>query len=198
MTVSRDFNESVLRMLGENGNTPAPTATWGALEKELGVRLPEDYKEIIGRYAPVQLNNHLFLKHPSTDRWNLGQWMQETVQVFMSHSDLTDVVRQGFTDPPFGAPSGLIPLLNTDRGENLFGSVEAGTGEWRLFACNGDEALYYEYRMPFPEWLHRYLVGEDMFGPGSGVFYPGPIVLESMPMSATDPMVRRKGPDRGM
>lgn len=124
--------------------------------------------------------------------------MQETVQAFMSHSDLTDVERQGFTDPPFGAPSGLIPLLNTDRGEDLFGAIEAGTGEWRLFSCDGDEALYHEYRMSFSEWLYRYLVGEGMFGQGSGVFYPGPIVFESMTMSETDPMVSWEGPDRGM
>ncbi|MFD0227564.1 hypothetical protein ACWGPD_04340 [Streptomyces hirsutus] len=60
------------------------------------------------------------------------------------------------------------------------------------------EALYYEYRMSFSEWLYRYLVGEDMFGQGSGVFHPGPIVFESMPMSETDTTVSWEGPDRGM
>ncbi|NEA89235.1 SMI1/KNR4 family protein [Streptomyces sp. SID7958] len=198
MTTSCDFTALVIDMLGETERCPAPAAAWDDLEQELGIPLPDDYKTLISRYAPVQLNHHLFLNHPSTDRWNLGRFMRDTVDTFMSHSDLTDVVRQGFTDPPFGAPSGLIPLLNSDRGEGLFGAFDAGTGQWRLFACDGDEALYYEYKMPFSEWLHRYLAGEDMFGPGSGVFYPGPIVFESMPMTATQAMIHWKGPERGM
>ncbi|MEV7858454.1 hypothetical protein AB0O86_06345 [Streptomyces hirsutus] len=70
-------------------------------------------------------------------------------------------------------------------------------GEGRLFACDGNEALHYECRMSFSEWLYRYLASEDMFGQGSGVFYPGPIVFESMSMSETDTMASREGPDRG-
>ncbi|MER6147801.1 hypothetical protein ACWCQB_07375 [Streptomyces hirsutus] len=45
---------------------------------------------------------------------------------------------------------------------------------------------------------YRYLAGEDMFGQGSDVFFPGPIVFEGMPMSETDTMASREGPDRGM
>ncbi|MFD0207682.1 hypothetical protein ACFVH9_00670 [Streptomyces hirsutus] len=52
--------------------------------------------------------------------------------------------------------------------------------------------------MSFSEWLYRYLVGEDMFDRGSGVFHPGTIVFESMPTSETDTMVSWKGPDCGM
>jgi hypothetical protein len=184
-------------MLGEGGAHCAPPANWRALEDELGVRLPDDYKEIVGKYAPVQLNVHLYLHHPSTRRWNLRDWMTETIQAF-SRSDLQDLKRRGFPSASFGAPSGLIPLLDTDRGENLFGLADAGTGAWRLFSCDGNEALYYEYAMSFSEWMYRYLVGEDMFGPGSGVFYAGPIVFESMPMSETEPLTSWEGPERGM
>ncbi|MFJ9656991.1 SMI1/KNR4 family protein [Streptomyces griseoflavus] len=195
--MSRNFTDSVFRMLGAARNASPNAAGWGDLELGLGVRLPDDYKEILGRYAPVQLNVHLFFMHPSTGRWNLGQWMRETTEVF-SRSDLTYVERLGFAGSPFGAPAGLVPLLDTDRGENLFGAVEEGTGEWRFFSCNGDEPLYYEHRASFSEWLYRYLIGEDMFGPGSGIFYPGPIVFESMPMEDGEPSIAWEGPARGM
>jgi hypothetical protein len=115
-----------------------------------------------------------------------------------SRSDLQDLEHRGLPGSPFGAPAGLIPLLDTDRGENLFGLADADTGAWRLFSCGGDEALYYEYDMSFSEWLHRYLVGEDVFGPRSGVFYAGPIVFEGMPMSETEPLTSWEGPERGM
>jgi hypothetical protein len=195
--MSRNFTDSVIRMLGESGGSSVPTANWGELESQLGARLPDDYKEIISKYAPVQLNVHLFLYHPDTRRWNLGRWMQETIQAF-SRSDLSDLERRGFGGSPFGAPFGLIPLLNTDRGEYLFGRAVADTGTWRLFSCGGDEALYHEYEMSFSEWLYQYLIGEDMFGPSSGVFYSGPIVFESMPMGEMEPMTSWEGPERGM
>jgi hypothetical protein len=197
MAMSRNFTDSVIGMLGTAGIS-SPAAGWEDLESELGVQLPDDYKEIIGRYAPVQLNGHLFLNHPSTRRWNLGRWMRETVEAF-SGSDLADAECPGFPEGPvFGAPAGLVPLMDTDRGEYVFGVVDEASKEWRILACDGDEQDFHEYLMSFSEWLYRYLTGEDMFGPGSAVFYPGPVVFESMPMTASERSTQWHGPERGM
>jgi hypothetical protein len=168
------------------------------LETELGVQLPADYKLLVDGYGPVQVNGHLFFGHPATSRWNLAEEVRKTVEAF-SRSDLTEAECPGFPDGPlFGGPSGLIPLVDTDRGEYVFGAVDAASGEWRLLTCDGDEQDFYEYHMSFSEWLYRYLIGEDMFGSGSAVFYPGPIVFESMPMTASDRSVTWHGPERGM
>ncbi|MDX3245088.1 SMI1/KNR4 family protein [Streptomyces sp. ME18-1-4] len=159
--------------------------------------LPGDYKHIVVRYAPVQTNGHLFLHHPATERWNLGQWMERTVTAFSS-SDLTEAKCPGFPGGPlFGGPGGLIPMVSTDRGEYLFG-VADDSGGWCLLACNGDEQDFYDYQISFSEWLYRYLAGEPMFGPGSAVFYPGPVVFEGLPMTPSDPFDTWDGPDRGM
>ncbi|MGQ4344093.1 SMI1/KNR4 family protein [Streptomyces sp. SAS_275] len=153
---------------------------------------------IVENYAPVQLNGHLFLNHPVTPRWNLGEWMADTIESF-TRSDLSGVVCPGFSDgPSFGGPSGLIPLLDTDRGEYAFGVAGPGAGEWRILVCDGDEPDFYEYRMCFSEWLYRYLIGEDMFGPDSAVFYPGPVAFESMPMVPGELSRTWQGPARGM
>lgn len=196
--MSRNFTESVIGMLGPTRNVLPSASAWDRLEGELGVQLPDDYKEIIGSYAPVQLNWHLSLGHPSTHRWNLGKWMRGTVEAF-SRSDLSEAECPGFPDGPLlGGPSGLIPLVSTDRGEYAFGVVDAAFGEWRILSCDGDEQDFYEYHMEFSEWLYRYLVGEDMFGPGSAVFYAGPIVFESMPMTESERSSTWRGPERGM
>ncbi|WP_393954744.1 SMI1/KNR4 family protein [Streptomyces murinus] len=173
-------------LLGSGRGIHASAGAWEQLEGELGVVLPGDYKQVVDGYGPVQINGHLFLSHPATRSWNLGAWMKSTVDAF-SASDLSDARCPGFPHGPvFGAPAGLIPLVDTDRGEYAFGVVDEADGTWRILACNGDEQDFYEYRMPFAEWLYRYLTGEDMFGPGSAVFYPGPVVFEPMPMAAGD------------
>ncbi|MGF0175933.1 hypothetical protein ACQF36_37355 [Streptomyces sp. Marseille-Q5077] len=51
--------------------------------------------------------------------------------------------------------------------------------------------------MSFAEWLYRYLIGEDMAGPNSSAFYPGPVKLEHLPTSHEHPEPWC-GPDRGM
>ncbi|MFG2439028.1 hypothetical protein [Streptomyces sp. NPDC048508] len=55
-----------------------------------------------------------------------------------------------------------------------------------------------EHHMSFTEWLYRYLIGEDMSGPSSSAFYPGPVKLERLPMSAGERTEPWYGPDRGM
>ncbi|MEY2247453.1 SMI1/KNR4 family protein [Streptomyces sp. BF23-18] len=196
--MQRDFTDSVIEMLGTQRTSPSSVDAWETLEGDLGVRLPEGYKRIVDCYAPVQMNGHLFLNHPATSRWNLGTWMKRTIESF-ERSDLSDAECPGFpAGPQFGGADGLIPLVGTDRGEYVFGVVDASSGGWRILACDGDEQDFYEYRMTFSEWLYRYLAGEDMFGPQSAVFYPGPVVFESMPMSESERSTTWRGPERGM
>ncbi|MFE1437423.1 SMI1/KNR4 family protein [Streptomyces sp. NPDC058739] len=188
--------DSVTRMLGPACNDSTSQDAWADLEHDLAVGLPVDYKAIVASYGPVQLNGHLFLHHPATVRWNLATWISRTVEQF-PESDLGEAECPGFPDgPAFGGPDGLIPLISSDRGEYVFGVAPVGGGEWTILACNGDEQDFFEYAMPFAEWLYRYLSGEDMFGPGSAVFYPGPVVFESLPMSEMEGSRSWYGPER--
>ncbi|MGW7449179.1 hypothetical protein [Kitasatospora sp. NPDC054795] len=51
--------------------------------------------------------------------------------------------------------------------------------------------------MSFSEWLYRCPVGEDMVGPNSSAFHPGPARLEPLPISPDDRPTPIYGPDRG-
>jgi hypothetical protein len=64
--MARDFTDAVIGSLGSA--TSSPDQAWGDLERRLSVQLSDDCKEITSSYAPVQLNGHLFLAHPSTGR----------------------------------------------------------------------------------------------------------------------------------
>jgi len=77
-----DHLSAVMAMLGPAPNRHADPAAWDRLQAELGIRLPADYRVLVDAYAPVQLNHHLYLHHPATERWNLGQRIHDTVRAW--------------------------------------------------------------------------------------------------------------------
>lgn len=202
----RDYLGDVFTMLGPGERRFADPAAWAELEAEIGTELPEDYKAVVDAYAPMQINGHLYLSHPATERWNLGKKIRHISQAWSRvdwdrghwvEPEENIRVVLGLREVRFGTKDGLIPIINTDRGEYIFlAPLPDGTGR-RICAVEHDGS-WYEYRMSFSEWLYRYLVGEDMVGPNSSAFYPGPVMLEPLPMSRDDRPARRYGPERGM
>ncbi|MFE2522523.1 SMI1/KNR4 family protein [Streptomyces mirabilis] len=152
--------------------------------------------------APIQINGHLYLSHPATERWNLGRNIRSRIKSW-SEVPWDDLDLDADEDPrrlfgldelSFGTRNGLWPIASTDRGETIF--LLATPGAPKLLV-NYDET-WAEHRMSFAEWLYRYLIGEDMSGPNSAAFYPGPVQLQRLPMSADERPEPWYGPDRGM
>ncbi|NUP22996.1 MAG: SMI1/KNR4 family protein [Streptomyces sp.] len=198
-----DYLAAAMAMLGPAQNRYADPSAWDRLHADLGIRLPSDYQVLVDAYAPIQINCHLYLSHPATNPWNLGEWIQETIQAWSAISwDDVDLdmdedprILFGLKELTFGTQDGLWPIACTDRGETVF--LLPGSVTPRLLVEDG-EIGWAEYRMSFAEWLYRYLIGEDMGGPNSSAFYPGPVKLEPLPMSAGERPEPRYGPDRGM
>ncbi|MEU1618877.1 hypothetical protein ABZ479_16475 [Streptomyces sp. NPDC005722] len=99
----------------------------------------------------------------------------------------------GLEELSFGTRKGLWPIADTDRGETVL--LSAAADDTRIVVSCHD--TWAEHRMSFAEWLHRYLIGEDMTGPNSAAFHP-PVRLQHLPMSAGERTRPWYGPDRGM
>ncbi|WP_258572831.1 SMI1/KNR4 family protein [Streptomyces sp. KM273126] len=201
--MSQSYLQRVLEMLGDPQARYRDAAAWSALEADLGVVLPADYKKIVDAYAPVLVNGHLYLSHPATERWNLGDSIRRTSE---SWSKVVWEEGEPEGDPrvsldvdelTFGTSEGLIPLASTDRGETLFYAPRGAQRNGSWFVEDG-EGEFFEYTMGFAEWLYRWLVGEDVAGPNSSAFYPGPVALQGLPMAPGERPETRYGPDRGM
>ncbi|MFF7639831.1 SMI1/KNR4 family protein [Streptomyces canus] len=190
-------------MLGEPLWRYRAPGTWDELERELGVALPSDYKEIVDAYAPVQINGHLYLSHPATERWNLGERIRRTSdswsQIEWEEGEPEGDPRVSLRSPElvFGTADGLIPICGTDRGEEIFYAPRGALGAGSLFVENG-EGEFFEYSFSFAQWLYLWLVGEEVTGPGGSAFYPGPVVLQDLPMTPDERPEKRYGPPRGM
>ncbi|MGW0468454.1 SMI1/KNR4 family protein [Streptomyces sp. NPDC003027] len=197
-----DYLTAVVAMLGPAQNHCVESAAWDGLHAELGFRLPPDYLTLVDAYAPIQLNGHLYLSHPKTERWNLGQWIRQTVRAWSEvpwedlDPDEDPRLLCGLTELSFGTRDGLWPIASTDRGETLFLVAADSNAPW-LLVEDGDGG-WARYDMSFAEWLYRYLIGEDMAGLNSSAFYPGPVKLHRLPMTADERPDPCFGPERGM
>lgn len=193
----------VLEMLGEPSWRYRDPEAWRKLESALGAGLPADYKEIVDAYAPVHINGHLYLHHPATERWNLGEQIRTTSESWSQiewdegEPEGDPRVSLGVTDLVFGTSDGLIPIASTDRGESIFYAPRGALGAGSLFIENG-EGEFFEYSFSFAEWLYLWLTGEEVTGPGGSAFYPGPVALQDLPMTPTERPETRYGPPRGM
>ncbi|MFF2512995.1 SMI1/KNR4 family protein [Streptomyces sp. NPDC058086] len=197
-----DYLPAVMAMLGQAQNRYADPSAWNRLHAELGIRLPNDYQTLVDAYAPIELNCHLSLHHPATGRWNLGDWIQDTARAWSEvpwddlDADEDPRLLFGLTELSFGTSNGLWPIASTDRGETLF--LTAADGMLSGILVEDGEGGWAQYEMSFAEWLCRYLIGEDMAGPNTSAFYPGPVQLRRLPMAAGERPEPWSGPERGM
>ncbi|MFE1382555.1 SMI1/KNR4 family protein [Streptomyces sp. NPDC058740] len=199
-----DYLAATMAMLGPAENRYASPTAWDRFHARFDIRLPTDYQALVDAYAPIHLNGHLYLHHPATERWNLSQWVTDTVAAWndvpWDELDL-DVdedprVLFGLTELSFGTRNGLWPIASTDRGETIFLMAADDTAPW--FLVEDGEGGWSRYDMSFAEWLYRYLIGEDMAGPDASAPYPGPVRLCRLPMTADERPEPWSGPDRGM
>lgn len=200
-----DYLEAVINMIGPARNRDTDPAAWLKLENELGRALPAGYKAIVDAYGPCQINHHLYLDRPSDGWRDLGTWIRRISELWSQEQ----VVREG-TEPhldprvicglsqvTFGAAEGLIPVASTDQGHIVFLAPQVHGVADGLVVMNR-EGDWAGYSLPFAEWLYRYLIGEEMGGWNSAVFYPGPVHLEYLPTEPGQPSLMVHGPARGM
>ncbi|WP_282704072.1 SMI1/KNR4 family protein [Streptomyces sp. CC219B] len=60
---------------------PAPVPVdWAAVEDWLGVRLPDDYRQLADRYGPLDFGEYLWVHVPCAQegRFDYGEWLRET------------------------------------------------------------------------------------------------------------------------
>lgn len=152
-------------LLGEpkwNWSDPAP---WDALERELGVTFPADFREIIDAYGSVVINKQLSLFHPGNFLANLGERIRDEIVFWAEFAeDWRDAEEGEYLPAAVGAgPGELLPIAHSTTGESVFLRVPAEPGgAWTIGIQEFDSPAYWAWDMSFGDWLLAYLQGEDV------------------------------------
>ncbi|MFG2978218.1 SMI1/KNR4 family protein [Streptomyces sp. NPDC048331] len=126
-----DYHQAVVGLLGKPMHVFANHVAWQPIEESIGTSLPQDYKDLIDAYAPVQVNGHLRLEHPVNESYELGAWIDETVEDFQEMDWEAGFSCPGYekSGPSFGGHGGMIPLACTDRSEYVFLAPGINSGQ---------------------------------------------------------------------
>ncbi|MFD0358150.1 SMI1/KNR4 family protein [Streptomyces sp. NPDC127110] len=146
-------------LLGEprfNWSDPAP---WTALETELGVEFPSDFREFTDAYGSIEVNSQLYLMHPAPHLLHdLGSFISKDLELWRDE-DMAEYL----PGPAGPHPGGLLPVATATTGEAVFLQVpEAPSSPWRVVVQEFDSPSWTRYEMTFGEWLLAYLKGRDV------------------------------------
>jgi hypothetical protein len=134
----------------ENGETEE----WGRVEKAIGTRLPNDYKNYINVFGTGCLANFLWVFNPFTRNTNLNLLNQVTVQL----NAITTLEEEFGEKSPYQVyptPGGLLPWGITDNGDVLFWLTNDEPDYWNVVICSARGREYEEFEATIIDFLHR-------------------------------------------
>lgn len=163
----------VAAFLGEPGFNWSDPAPWRALEQELRMEFPADFREIVDAYGSVEINSQLYLSHPAGHLLhNLGEAIRGDLELWRDEGMSDSVPSKVGT-----GPGELVPVATATTGETVFLRVpELPSSAWCVVVQEFDSFSWELYEMTFGEWLLSYLRGDDVtvcsrnFAPGRPFF----------------------------
>lgn len=112
------------------------SGSWGPVEAELGIRLPQDYKDFVRIFGSGYLLEFMGINVPYF--WNPHMRLVSAVRaIYRSFGDYDD-----FGLLLWPASGGLLPFGSTDNGDYLFWKTEGDPDAWTVAIWSrGDVAL---------------------------------------------------------
>lgn len=119
---------------------PAPVVVdWTAVEEWLGLRLPDDYKQLADAHGPLDFGEYLWIHVPCVqeDRFEYGDWLRETHrEARIEARELPEHERPAI----YPEPGGLLAWGETRGTDVLFWdtSVSENPNEWTVVVSHSD------------------------------------------------------------
>lgn len=155
------FDETALLALAKSLPPKRPPAArapaeWRAVEKDLGTRLPEEYRRFFGLYGRVTLNGYLRFLDPFGGDKNLGLAPTlERVRDGEKYSADLGLASQAV----WPAEGGLLPIASTPNGDVLAYRTRGAPDGWTV-AVLSRESEVEEHDRGLIEFLARLVGGQ--------------------------------------
>ncbi|MGW4520005.1 SMI1/KNR4 family protein [Amycolatopsis sp. NPDC004378] len=146
-----------MKILGSPDVKPIPVE-WNEVEKELGLRLPSDYKALADVVPAMFINEYLRVCHPSCSDRDLNLLLDAQVRTSSLRS-LAAEFPGNYVYPVYPDAGGLLCWGNNTSQEQCYWLTEGDPDEWRVVV--GDEEDYcWLFDGNFSEFLLRSCRGE--------------------------------------
>ncbi|HLK00070.1 MAG TPA: SMI1/KNR4 family protein [Streptosporangiaceae bacterium] len=148
---------------------------WGQVEASLGLRLPQDFKDLIGRYGLGQFTDFISPLTPFGPRRQLVERAGELKEQARYWID-DQFEEQRY--PFYPDPGGLLEWALTDNGDSLFWLTAGEPDDWIVVAASTRPVEYSVHHMGaaafLRDWLNRALTGTALVDntPGDVWFRP--------------------------
>ncbi|WP_160169777.1 SMI1/KNR4 family protein [Amycolatopsis rifamycinica] len=118
------------KVLGHPDVDPLPV-DWAAVERQLGVGLPADYKAFADAYPALFINEYLRVCHPSCSDAQRNLLLDAQVRT-RSLRELTAEFPEMHVYPVYPAPGGLLCWGNNTSREQCYWLTEGHPDDWRV------------------------------------------------------------------
>ncbi|WP_410599067.1 SMI1/KNR4 family protein [Amycolatopsis sp. lyj-90] len=134
-----DVVDRLKNLLGVPDFTPSPVS-WSDVEAELGLELPQDFKEFCDYYPAIELDDFLYLTHP-TARDKYDNFLSNAVIQGTALSELVEEDPDQFAYGSYPALGGLLAWGVNAFGQNLYWATEGKPDDWKI--VTGDLVDYH-------------------------------------------------------
>jgi SMI1-KNR4 cell-wall len=180
---------------------PGAPDGWIAVEHQLGVDLPRDYKWLINTYGSGDFCDLLVVLNPFSPRGSMSLLAQ--VSPILEQHRLGGLFNRTF--PCFPEEGGLLPVAQDTNGGSLFWLTRGLPDEWQLVLYDYDN--HQQYPLGLAKFLARWIAGfmpESFFGNGNntGIIRRDPVFCPAgqvrppqptMPLTSIDEPCGRVG-----
>ncbi|QDT30077.1 SMI1/KNR4 family protein [Gimesia panareensis] len=128
---------------------------WAAVEKKLGLQLPDDYKRYVTKFGTGVLGSFLRVYNPFSKR-EYTSLQKSVVSVCEIHQMRSDTFPYEF----YPESPGLLPWGNDDNGNNLFWLTRGARNKWPIVVCSGRDDRSQLFEMGMTAFLARTFTGE--------------------------------------
>jgi HEAT repeat protein len=135
---------------------PGEPGLWPDVERQIGLRLPTDYKAFIGTYGSGRVGEFLNIADPFSDNPYIRDLPQETLQAYR---DIRKWEHIPFPIHP--EPGGLVPWGDTDNGDVMFWVADPPDepDRWSIAINEVRSPFWYTYPGPLVRFLCDWITG---------------------------------------